>query len=267
VHKNQIATELLQALDAASMLEPFSARVPDFDLALAHAVSAEILRRRRARGEQPIGRKIGFTNRNIWPEYGVAAPMWAHVYETTVTFLQEPSVRLPIGHLVQPLIEPEIVLHFSHAPGECTHEDELLACVDWVAHGFEIVQCHYPQWKFQLADTVVDFGLHGALVIGPPQRIDRLGDVARTLRSFTIALTKDGTVHARGTGANALDSPLHAAMHLLDALREHPEFEPIQAGEIVTTGTLVSPPALRPGETWMTELSGIQLRGLRLSAE
>ena len=41
-------------------------------------MSAEILQLRRARGEKMVGRKIGFTNRNIWAENGATAPIWAH---------------------------------------------------------------------------------------------------------------------------------------------------------------------------------------------
>jgi hypothetical protein len=41
-----------------------------------------------------------------------------------------------------------------------------LACIDWVGHGFEIVQSIFPEWKFSAADTVAAFGLHGALLIG-----------------------------------------------------------------------------------------------------
>ena len=76
-----IATELLAALDGNTLIAPITARDPDFDEEAAYRVSAEILRRRRARGERPIGRKIGFTNRTFWPEYGVFTPIWAHVYD------------------------------------------------------------------------------------------------------------------------------------------------------------------------------------------
>ena len=30
-----------------------------------------------------VGRKIGFTNRGIWPLYGVDAPMWAPLFDRT----------------------------------------------------------------------------------------------------------------------------------------------------------------------------------------
>ena len=36
------------------------------------------------REKKPVGRKIGFTNRTIWAEYGVYAPIWGYMYDTTV---------------------------------------------------------------------------------------------------------------------------------------------------------------------------------------
>src|SRR4051794_33042795 len=99
-----IATELLDALDRNVLIPPFTDRDNAFDDAAAYDVSAELLRRRRARGEITIGRKIGFTNRTIWPEYGVYTPMWAHVYDSTVTILDGTSGTLNIGHLAQPRI-------------------------------------------------------------------------------------------------------------------------------------------------------------------
>ncbi|MEO7402273.1 MAG: hypothetical protein ABIU95_01230, partial [Burkholderiales bacterium] len=57
---------------------------PKYDVAASYRVARHVLDWRVARGERPIGRKLGFTNRGIWPEYGVTAPMWAHMYESTV---------------------------------------------------------------------------------------------------------------------------------------------------------------------------------------
>jgi 2-keto-4-pentenoate hydratase len=262
-----IARELLAALDESRTIGPITDRDPRFDEDAAYLVSAEILRRRQARGEKPIGRKIGFTNRTIWTEYGVSSPMWAHVYDRTVTFLDEPAGSVRIGRLVQPRLEPEIVLHFSSAPRATDDEEELLSHIDWIAHGYEIVQSHFPNWTFKAADTIAAFGLHGALVVGPKQPVEELTDVVRKLRTFNIRLTKDGEVAARGSGSNVLDSPLLAASHLLNILKSQPQFLPIQAGELVTTGTLVSPPPVHQGETWITELSGIELPGLRLHLE
>jgi len=264
---DSIATELLEALDDNRLIDTCSSRDATFDGPAAYRVSAEILKRRRARGERPIGRKIGFTNRLIWDEYRVSSPMWGHVYDHTVIWLDEPVARLAIGHLSQPRIEPEVVLHFASAPGAALDEVEMLSTIDWIAHGFEIVQTHFLDWKFTLADTIADFGLHGALVVGPPCPVSELDDVVDRLRVFTIALAKDGVKQAAGAGANVLDSPIMAALHLVRILREQPLFAPIQAGEIVTTGTLTPALPIRAGETWTTNLSGIGLPGLTLRFE
>jgi len=72
---------------------------------------------------------------------------------------------------------------------------------------------------------------------------------------------------ATGAGKNVLGSPIAAAMHLLQVLKDQHQFEPVHAGEIVTTGTLLSPPPIAGGETWRTEVSGIELPGLCLHVE
>ncbi len=45
-------------------------------------------------------------------------------------------------------------------------ERALLGAIEWIAHGFEIVQSIFPAWKFAAPDTVAANGLHGALLIG-----------------------------------------------------------------------------------------------------
>lgn len=261
-----IATELLAALDGNTRVETITGRDAGFDTDAAYRVGAEILRRRRARGERPIGRKVGFTNRTIWPEYGVSAPIWAPVYDRTVVFLDEPAGSLAIGALAEPRIEPEIVLHFQTAPQATEDEEELLANVDWIAHGFEIVQCHFPNWTFKAPDAIAAFGLHGALVVGPRRPVEGVADLVRNLRTFTITLATSGKGVAKGGGSNVLGSPLLAAAHFLNLLKDQ-RSEPLAAGELVTTGTLLPPPLIRAGEIWTTDLSGIDLPGLELHLE
>jgi 2-oxo-3-hexenedioate decarboxylase len=79
---------------------------------------------------------------------------------------------------------------------------------------------------------------------------------------FSIALAKDGSVAARGAGANVLDGPLPAALFLLRVLRDQDLFGPIRPGEIVTTGTLTPALPIHAGETWTTTLSGLDLPGM-----
>jgi 2-keto-4-pentenoate hydratase len=262
---DDLARQLLDAAAQRRPVEPFSRTVPGFDIARAYAVTAALHQERVARGARPIGRKIGFTNRTIWAEYGVYEPIWGYVYDTTVQFAKEPLATVGIGHLAEPRIEPEIILHFRETPRATRDEATILASIDWIAHGFEIVQSPFPDWKFQVADTVAVNGLHGALVVGPRVPVAGIADCARKLRDFTIALRNDGIVRAEGGGANVLDTPLLAMAHLLELLRGLPQFPPVSAGEIVTTGTLTAALPVRPGDTWSTALAGIELPGLTLA--
>src|SRR5438477_2999797 len=104
-----IADRLIEAYDTATMLPPITTGAPEFSVADGYAVLAEIEARRRAQGWRSVGRKIGFTNRTIWPRYGVYQPMWAHVWSHTVRFAEDGKATLDLTRFVQPRIEPEVV--------------------------------------------------------------------------------------------------------------------------------------------------------------
>jgi len=127
------------------------------------------------------------------------------------------------------------------------------------------VQSPFPGWKFKAADTVAVNGLHAILVVGDPVPLASIPNCRERLRSFRIALKKGDAVTAEGGGANVLDSPLLAFAHLTSMLARLPEFPPVGAGETVTTGTLTSALPIKPGETWGTTLSGIDLPGLTIT--
>lgn len=261
-----IAREMKAAQDEARQIEPFTARVPGFDVPAAYAVARAIHKARMAEGAHPVGRKIGFTNADMWARYGVREPAWAYVYDRTLVHIVAEGATCRIGRFAEPKIEPEIVLHFASAPRAGADLPEILACVDWVAHGFEVVQCHFPGWRFQAADVVADWVLHAILLVGEPVPVARLGpDPIAALASFTLALSCNREEREVGKGCNVLGSPLKAIAHLTDVLAKQPQAEPLQAGELVTTGTLTTAHAIRPGETWRSNIEGIALPGLSIT--
>ena len=220
---------------------------------------------REARGERPIGRKIGFTNRTIWAEYGVYAPIWGYVYDRTVRDLTHEPLEVPLLGLAEPRIEPEIVFGLAAPPAPDMDEQALIHCIDWIAHGFEIVQSIFPNWSFRAPDTVAAYGLHGLLFIGPrhPAAL-RQDDWARELSRFKIDLFRNGAHVDHGAAANVLDGPLFALRHLAEALAEDELSPPLGVGEIVTTGTLTRAFPVAAGEEWTTQLEGIPLEGARI---
>ena len=264
VDLSAIAEEIFTTLGTGRQIAPFTSRPSGLTLDDAYRITALLNQKREARGEKRLGRKIGFTNRTIWQQYNVHAPIWGYVYDSTVHNL-ESITALPIAGLAEPRIEPEIVFGLAAVPSPDMDDTALLSCLDWVAHGFEIVQSPFPDWKFLAADTVAVNALHGALLIGPRHKIGtRGGEWRNMLSDFAVDLYCDGRVVDRGHSANVLDGPLPALRHFVDLLAGDPVNHALAAGEIVTTGTLTRAMPVRPGESWSTTLSGIALDGIKL---
>jgi 2-oxo-3-hexenedioate decarboxylase len=261
-----IAREAQAALDAGRQIPRFTARFPGFDVTAARPVTAALCAIREARGEKPVGRKIGFTNRGIWDEYGVYAPIWGHMYDTTVREVS-PGETAVVSDLPEPRIEPEIVLGLGRDLTPGMDLDAVAASIDWVAHGFEIVQSIYAGWAFAAADCIADGGLHGRLFIGPRlhlSRSERAG-LANDLSTLRVTLLRDGAAVDSGSGANVLDGPVQALAHLAAVLADDPVNPPLAAGEMVTTGTMTRAFPVHAGEIWSTTIESHPLPGLSLA--
>jgi len=261
-----IAAEAAAAFDkGARQVQPFSARHPEIAIGDAYRILAFVKGIHVANGYQTVGRKFGFTNRGIWDEYGVHAPNWGYVYDRTLHDLAAP---LPLAPYSEPKIEPEIMFGLAKAPSLGMDDAALLSCIEWVAHGYEIVQSIFPGWKFAPADTVVANAMHGALLIGPRHKIGaKASEWLHALTSFEVALFCDGKLMDKGRALNVLEGPLSTIRYVMDLLARDTASPPLAGGEIVSTGTLTRALPVKPGETWTTELKGIALEGVSLRFE
>lgn len=262
----EVASEVLAVLGQGRQIVPFTQRDPGFSVAEAYAIADLVRERREARGEKPIGRKIGFTNRAVWETSGMTGPIWNYMYAHTVHDLPPAGGQTSVAGYPEPRIEPEIAVHFAKAPAAGMAEVEIMGCIDWVAHGFEIVHSIFPGWHLKSADAIAACGVHTALLLG--KRHDVTADRVHWMHQigdFDIELANNTGLVRVGRARNVLGGPLTAIRHCLDVIAHHPGSEPIAAGEIVTTGTLTEAMPVAPGETWTTTLSGTTLDGLRLT--
>jgi 2-oxo-3-hexenedioate decarboxylase len=256
-----VASRLLAAHDAARTLAPITAAHPAFGVEDAYAVLFEIDARRAAQGWRRVGRKIGFSNRGLWARYGVDRPMWAPVYAQTVRYAEKGRAEISLRGFVQPRLEPEVVFKLRGPVPLDGSPREVLEAVEWMAAGFEIVQSHFPGWKFAAADCTAAFGLHGALVVGEARPLsdgdrDKLGEI---MARFELVLCRGSEVVERGGGANVLGSPVLALQHLGRVVASQPEAPALAAGEVVTTGTLTDAWPLEPGSVWRAEYGALDL--------
>lgn len=262
-----LAGRILAAYDRREQIPSICASQPCFDLEKAYCVTAAIRDLRRSRGEIPIGRKLGFTNTKIWDEYGVYAPIWGYIYNTTVSDICTGLKSVfDLSRVVEPRIEPEITLAFKRAPQPGMDEREILECVDWVAHGFEVVQSLFPGWRFAAPDTIAAFGLHGALMLGPrhpvtPANFDQWMSI---LTTFEVSLLCNENIVDSGSAPNVLGGPLSALRHAIGVLAADRHNPQIAAGEIVTTGTVTRAFPICSGQTWRSSFAGAPFEGLTI---
>jgi 2-oxo-3-hexenedioate decarboxylase len=265
----RLAERILVAGDSVRSIAPITDCIAGFDLSDAYRVSAAVTRARIARGERPIGWKIGFTNETIWDEYGVHAPIWGPIYDSTLAAADSDGIaRCTVGMLVEPRIEPEIAFRFASPPHPDMDETALLGCIDAVAHGFEIVQSIFPGWRFKAADTVAAFALHGRYVRGPLVAIAdaERADWQKTLREFSITLFRDGAEIDRGAARNVLGGgPLTALRHFVRGVADDSDGSAVRAGDLVTTGTVTRAFPVKPGERWSTKVEGLPVKGMDIT--
>ena len=154
-----LAQEFLDARPKGAPVTPPSHRYAGWNLAAAYEVGNAIFNKRRETGWNPVGRKIGFTNKTIWPSLGMDTVIWAYTYEQTVRYAENNRAELSLANTHSCLIEPEIVFKLK-APitAADTGDVAILEKVEWLALGYEVVDCNFPDWKFIPMDAVADFG-------------------------------------------------------------------------------------------------------------
>jgi 2-oxo-3-hexenedioate decarboxylase len=257
-----LAEELLAAYSSGGInVEPPSGRDPSFDMAAAYAVESEFARLRLASGRAPVGRKVGYANKAMWRVLKLDTLVWAHMYDDTIQFADtDNTAALSMSNYGSRKIEPEIVFKLKSPILKAGLDAAAaLAAVDWIAIGFEIIDCPYPAWEFKPVDFVAAYGLHKTLVIGKrmPLEAESIPDLVNQLASFKVRLMKNGDLVEEGSGKNSLKSPALCLAELAGAT-------PLSAGEVISTGTLTAAQHIAAGEVWQVEVEGLAVPPLTL---
>ena len=267
---NDLADELQHARQTRrSDVTPPSARGA-FDLDAAYGVERELSRRRRADGHSIVGRKVGYANKAVWRALKLDTLVWADMYDDTVRHAPQNDATLSIAPFVAPKIEPEIVFRLkAGVPAGVSEPAAVLDAVEWIALGFEIIDCVYQDWKFQPADFVASYGLHAALIVGAPLTVAAASAPARAeaLAAFKLQLLRNGEPAEQGGGRNSLRNPALCVAELASAIARRPGAEPLAAGELISSGTLTESRLIAPGEVWSATVEGLDLPTLTLHVQ
>ncbi len=271
---SRFAEQLLEAR-ARSQLLPLLSSATVMGEEEGYQITRQIMSLRMGRGERLIGRKIEFSNRKVWQCFGadevLHGPIWTPLFETTIRDALDNKGTQSLAGAVQPRIEPHVVLGLGAAPAADADLEMITGCIDWIAHAVEIAVCPFHDWKFNVADAIAAFGLHGTLIIGQRQHLKKQAkqSLITLLAAASVSLSCEAeerfTLRAAGYGGDVFGSPVHALLHLHRHLCAEPQFPALAAGEIIATGSWTNPFPVSAGEVWSTAFSGLDLPGIAVT--
>jgi 2-oxo-3-hexenedioate decarboxylase len=260
-----LAAEFAAAYKSKTLIAPPASREGGLDLASAYAVERELVRMRQAEGRRTVGVKVGFANKAMWRALKLETLVWAHMYDDTVRLTSGNQLVLPIGAMVQPKIEPEIVFKLRTTVPANADAATALAAVEWIALGFEIIDCVYPDWKFTPVDFVASYGLHAGLIVGAPLPVtpEDIPALVEQLAAFTVTLRKNGEAVAQGGGKNSLKSPALCIAELSSAMAK--TGAALSSGDLISSGTLTEAQLIASGDTYSAAVDGLNVGPLEIS--
>jgi 2-keto-4-pentenoate hydratase len=261
-----LARELFAAYQTGQMVPVPPCAHPGVDFNFAYDVASLLKKWREEQGNRAVGRKVGFANRATWRALDLETLVWSHMYDDTVRYAKNNFAAVRIQKARALKVEPEIVFGLKHSIPPGADAATALAATDWLALGFEIIDCPFPDWKFTPIDFVASFGLHAGLVVGEKIQVtpESTPKLLVELSQFKLRVSKNGEFVEEGSGKNSLNSPAACVAELAAAIAQRFPAEPLGATELISSGTLTRGHRAGSGDAWTAEVGGIALPALTL---
>lgn len=253
-----LGDELYEALRTRRAIDPLTEREAGLSIDDAYFVSMRMLERRKADGERVIGKKIGVTSKSVQAMLDVHQPDFGYL---TDAMLCANGADVPVSEqLIAPRAEGEVAFLLKHdLSGPGVTNADVLRATDYVMPCFEIVDSRIRDWRIRIEDTVADNASCGLFVLGDqivdPRQVDLAG--------CGMVVEKNGEVVSTGAGAAALGSPVNCVAWLANTLGRFGI--PLQAGEIILSGSLVPLQPIKAGESMHLTVGGIGTASVRFS--
>jgi 2-oxo-3-hexenedioate decarboxylase len=241
----------LEARDTTKITDDY----PDMDWDDAYAIQDEIRRRKIARGHKIVGLKAGLTSFAKMKQMGVDTPVFGFMADY---YTVPEGGECQISKLIHPKVEPEIAFVTKTAiKGPGCHIGTVLAAIDFVMPGIEVIDSRYRDFKFDLKSVIADNTSATRFVVGG--RAIPVADV--DLRTVGIVLEKNGAPVAFGAGAAVLGHPALAIAMLANHLAARGE--EIPAGSLILSGGITEAVAVQAGDSVTLRVQGMGSVGMR----
>lgn len=240
---------LFDALVSGRPLAPIRLQEPGIGMADAYAIQLAMIKRRLARGETIIGKKIGVTSRPIQEQLGVFEPDFGQL---TSGMQRTETQGVDLSALIQPRVEAEIAFVLDRdLVGPRVTATDVIRATAYVSPCFEIVDSRIRDWDIRIHDTVSDNASCGVFI---------LGDARANLRDFDVTLAgmvieRNGELLSTSAGAAVQGSPVNAVVWLANKLGA--VGLPFRAGEIILSGSQSTLIPVEDGDTLKCSIGGL----------
>jgi 2-keto-4-pentenoate hydratase len=253
----QAADILWSAWREGRLLDELPAACRPRDLDEGYAIQAAM---GRHHGGDLIGWKIAATSTAGQRHIGVEAPLGGQLF---AAFRYGDGVRLPAGGLHMRVAEAEFAFRMARdlPPRVGAYAtEEVMAAVADLHLAIEVPDSRYRDFaRVGAPQLVADDSCAGFFVLGREAADWRGLDLA----AHVVVAHKNGAVAERGSGANVLGDPRLALTWLANDRSRRGDS--LRAGEIVTTGTCVTPVTIAPGDEVVADFGVLGTVGVAFS--
>jgi 2-keto-4-pentenoate hydratase len=206
-----------------------------------HAIQAKL---QELSGQNRFGWKIGATSAAGQKHVGTDGPFQGRLLSQRVG---KPGAAISLANNLMRVAEIEFAFAMARdlpARGRDYGVDEVVQAVASMHPAIEIPDSRYNDFaKVGGAQLIADNGCACWFVLGEPVQADwRNADLAQ----HKVSGLSNGTLVKEGSGANALGDPRIALTWLANELTKYADG--LKAGEVITTGTVVVPFDIKPGD-------------------
>jgi 2-keto-4-pentenoate hydratase len=202
---------------------------------------------------QPVsGWKIAATSKAGQEHIGVTEPLAGRLFKT---FILRDGACLPAAPLHMKVMEAEFAFRMArdlNPRGAAYQQAEVSGAVAALHLAIEVPDARFERFaEIGPAQIAADDAFASWFLLGSEVRDWRQLDLSRQ----AVRALKNGAVAADGVGANALGDPRIALTWLANHLAQRGIG--LKEGDIVTTGTCITPPTVAAGDQVVAEFIGL----------
>jgi 2-keto-4-pentenoate hydratase len=214
-----------------------------------YAVQAEVA---RISGQKIVGWKIAATSQAGQKHINVDGPLAAPLLANRVIQNSATLPAFPMEGNIMKVAEAEFAFRFGTPlprRSSAYSVEEVLAAVESLHPAIEVPDSRYREFvKVGAPQLIADLACACWFALGPATATDWR---AIDLVNHQVTAFINGRAVATGTGANVLGDPRIALTWIANELSTFANG--IDAGQFVTTGTCVVPPAVAPGDRFRAD--------------